>query len=160
MHTQNIHWAESVKLYDSSKAKEMYCISMILPYKSLFNKSFTSCWIYVLPSCVGRILSLQNKDFRKNFTWDFPGGPVVKNPSSNERDVGFIHGWDTKIPPAEGQLRPSTLKPAHCNNWAHTLWSPRAARKDPACCNRDPVCRKDTIEPPTAAPRPNLYSSE
>ena len=160
MHTQNIHWAESVKLYDSSKAKERYCISMILPYKSLFNKSFTSCWIYALLSCFGRILSLQNNDFKKNFTWDFSGGPVVKNPSSNERDVGSIHGWGTKIPHAEGQLRPSTLKPAHWNNWAHTLWSPRAARKDPAYCNRDPVCHKDPTEPPSAAPCPNLYSLE
>ena len=30
---------------------------------------------------------------------DFPGGPVVKNLSSNAGDVGLIPGWKTKIPP-------------------------------------------------------------
>ena len=37
--------------------------------------------------------------------WDFPGGPVVKNLSSNAGDVGLILGWGTKIPNALGQLR-------------------------------------------------------
>ena len=32
---------------------------------------------------------------------DFPGGPVVKNPPSNARDVGLIPGWGTKIPHAK-----------------------------------------------------------
>ena len=30
--------------------------------------------------------------------WDFPGGPMVKNPPSNEGDVGSIPGWETKTP--------------------------------------------------------------
>ena len=30
--------------------------------------------------------------------WDFPGGPVVKNLSSNAGDVGLILGWGGKIP--------------------------------------------------------------
>ena len=29
--------------------------------------------------------------------WDFPGGPVVKNPPSNAGGVGSITGWGTKI---------------------------------------------------------------
>ena len=29
---------------------------------------------------------------------DFPGGPVVKNPSSNAGDVHLIQGQETKIP--------------------------------------------------------------
>jgi len=37
--------------------------------------------------------------------WDFPGGPVVKNLSSNAGDVGLTPGWGTKIPNALGQLR-------------------------------------------------------
>ena len=28
---------------------------------------------------------------------DFPGGPVVKNPSSSAGDVGLIPGWEIKI---------------------------------------------------------------
>ena len=35
---------------------------------------------------------------------DFPGGPVVKDLPSNERDVGSSPGWGTKIPHAAGQL--------------------------------------------------------
>ena len=31
---------------------------------------------------------------------DFPGGPVVKNPPSNARDVGLIPGRGTEIPQA------------------------------------------------------------
>ena len=35
---------------------------------------------------------------------DFPGGPVVKNLSSNAGDVSLIPGWGTKMPHALGQL--------------------------------------------------------
>ena len=35
---------------------------------------------------------------------DFPAGPVVENPISNEGDAGSISGWGTKIPHAMGQL--------------------------------------------------------
>ena len=47
--------------------------------------------------------------------WDFPSGLVVKNPSSNARDVGSIPGGATKIPHAAGQLSLSTAttEPAH-----------------------------------------------
>ena len=48
--------------------------------------------------------------------WDFPGGPVVKNPLSNAGDMASIPGQGTKIlpgqgtkiPHAEGQLSLST----------------------------------------------------
>ena len=36
--------------------------------------------------------------------WDFPGGPVVKNPPYNAGDAGSIPGQGTKIPHAAGQL--------------------------------------------------------
>ena len=35
---------------------------------------------------------------------DFPGGPVIKNLSSNARVTGSIPGWRTKITHAVGQL--------------------------------------------------------
>ena len=35
---------------------------------------------------------------------DIPGGPVLKNPPSNARDVSSIPGLGTKIPYATGQL--------------------------------------------------------
>ena len=43
-----------------------------------------------------------------NYTRDFPGGPVVKNPPANARDAGSIPGRGTKIPHAVGQLSPTT----------------------------------------------------
>ena len=55
---------------------------------------------------------------------DFPGGPVVKNPPSNARDVGSIPGRGTKIPHAAGQLSPctTTTEPACCKLQSpHTL---------------------------------------
>ena len=38
--------------------------------------------------------------------WDFPGGPVVKNLSSNARDTGSIPCRGPKVPHAAGQLGP------------------------------------------------------
>ena len=47
---------------------------------------------------------------------DFPGGPVIKNPSCNAGDVGSIPCWRTKIPHAEEQLSlcAATTEPACC----------------------------------------------
>ena len=49
--------------------------------------------------------------------WDFPGGPVVKNPPYNAGDAGLIPGQGTKIPHAVGQLSPrtATTELAHLN---------------------------------------------
>ena len=45
--------------------------------------------------------------FSTKHSWDFPGGPVVKNPPSNAGNARSIPGWGTKIPHAAGQLSPS-----------------------------------------------------
>ena len=49
----------------------------------------------------------------KNLIQDFPGGPVVKNPSSNGGDVGLVPGQGTKIPHASGQLSPRYATTEH-----------------------------------------------
>ena len=48
---------------------------------------------------------------------DFPGGPVVKNPSCNAGEAGSIPGRGTKIPRAVGQLSPraATTEPVRLN---------------------------------------------
>ena len=53
----------------------------------------------------------------------FPGGPVVKNPSFNARDIGWIPGQGTKTqtPQLEGLC---------------------SAAEYPVCRNKDPACRK------------------
>ena len=33
-------------------------------------------------------------------SWNFPGGPVVKNLPPNAGGIGSISGWETKIPHA------------------------------------------------------------
>ena len=49
---------------------------------------------------------------------DFPGGPVVKNPPSNARDMGLIPGQGTKIPYASEQLSPhTTTRESTCSNY-------------------------------------------
>ena len=70
--------------------------------------------------------------------WDFPGGPVVKNPPCNARDVGLIPSQGTKIPHTmELSLRASTAEPAgtpqleslRCNE------GPQQHSEDPTCHN-------------------------
>ena len=48
-------------------------------------------------------------------SWDFPGGPVFKNPTSNAGEVGLIPEWGTKISHVMGQPRPHALEPTHHN---------------------------------------------
>ena len=60
---------------------------------------------------------------------DFPGGSVVKNPPCEGEDSGLIPGQGTKIPHATEQLSlPATTTESVCH------------MKDPAGCNKDPVC--------------------
>ena len=40
--------------------------------------------------------------------WDFPGGPVVKNPPCSAWNMGSNPCWEAKIPYAAEQLSPST----------------------------------------------------
>ena len=67
--------------------------------------------------------------------WDFPGGPVVKNPPSNAGDEGLIPGPGTKIPHAAGQLSPctTTAEPMRSGARAPQLKSPCAATTEPVC---------------------------
>ena len=45
----------------------------------------------------------EEKGIKSNM-WDFPGGPVVKNPPSSAGAVGSIPGQGTKIPHVVKQL--------------------------------------------------------
>ena len=59
------------------------------------------------------LLAVNNKLSR-----DFPGGLVVRNLPSNDRDTGLIPPRRTKLPPASGQLSQRATarkKPMHCN---------------------------------------------
>ena len=57
----------------------------------------------------------KNQQSQKLVLWDFPGGPMVKNPPSNAVDVGSIPGQGTKIPQATGQLSLCALEPERRN---------------------------------------------
>ena len=73
------------------------------------------------PYIVRAIFNILKCDWKEIFftyklsSWDFPGGPLVKNPPSNAGDAGSIPGQGTKIPHARGQLSPRALEPAHHN---------------------------------------------
>ena len=102
----------------------------------------------------------------KNWWWDFPGGPLVKNLPSNAGEVGSIPGWGTKIPYAAGELslHTTTTEFAHLserarvpqttdskcsgphasqlereNLHATTREKPRAATKSPCATTKDPA---------------------
>ena len=73
---------------------------------------------------------VQNK-----LSWDFPGGPMVKNPPSNALDMGSIPG--TKIPHASGQLSPhATMKTQHSKQKTTSSHSPAALPSLCTCCYR------------------------
>ena len=77
----------------------------------------------------------QYADCLKNANWDFPGGPVVKNPPANAGDTGLIPapgrfhmpGWGWGVGGWRGQLIPSHnyracfLQPVGHNYWAHAM---------------------------------------
>ena len=52
---------------------------------------------------------------KENSCLVLPGGPVLKNQSSNAKDISSIPGWGTKIPHATGELSQpmTTNEPAH-----------------------------------------------
>ena len=45
----------------------------------------------------------------KAHSWDFPGGPVVKNPPCDAENTGSIPGQETNIPHASEQLSLSAI---------------------------------------------------
>ena len=45
-------------------------------------------------------MSLTLNQKLKGLSWDFPGGPVVKNLPSDAGDMGLVPGRATKIPHA------------------------------------------------------------
>ena len=57
----------------------------------------------------------ENPNVRQQMNgWDFPDGPVIKNPCSNSGDMGLIPGWGTKIPYTTGQVSPHTTTREAC----------------------------------------------
>ena len=71
-------------------------------------------------------------------SWDFPGGPVVKNWSCNAGDASSIPGWETRIPCAVGQLSPhaATREPACHNQGARVLPLLSPCTLEPVCHNQ------------------------
>ena len=71
------------------------------------------------------------KCIRNYQQWDFPGGPVVENPSCNAGDASLIPGWGTKIPHAMEQLSRAATREPVCRNYrAHVLWSSCATTRE------------------------------
>ena len=62
-------------------------------------------------------IQLIRMHLKKTQTWDFPGDPVVENPSCNSGDPCSIPGQETKIPHASEQLNlcTTTTEFSHCS---------------------------------------------
>ena len=118
-----------MKKKNQTKLKRSFKLKFFLPniYRNNWNRSWTLSKHTEIPIWILSAMGLShfgNYSF-KNSNWDFPGGPVVKNPPSNAGDVGSISGRATK--------------PVHHNYWAlkPQLESLHAAT---TCRNKDPVC--------------------
>ena len=63
---------------------------------------------------MGKDIKYQHLFKNQKLSWNFPRGPVVKNPPSNAGDEGSIPGWGTRVPHAVGQPSPraATTEPA------------------------------------------------
>ena len=101
----------------------------LINHKSLWHGS----------SSQGLLWEIQSK---RDIFQDFPGGPVVKNPSCDAGETGSTPGWGTKIPHAVGQPSPhATTREPVCHNYrAHVLWSLHATtREKPMHHNEEPA---------------------
>ena len=86
----------------------------------------------------------QPQRFKPFLSWDFPSGPVVKNPSCNAGDAGLIPDWGTKILHGLRQL-------SSCA----TARGPRHHNEDPMCLNQD-LMQPNKYENATLSIHPTL----
>ena len=63
----------------------LFCVAFVF----LENNNWQCLWC-----------NISKKALFKTEIWDWPDGPVVKNPPSNAGDTCLIPGWETKIPHA------------------------------------------------------------
>ena len=56
---------------------------------------------------------------RKNFPWDFPGGPAAETPSSQRRGLGFNPCSGSQIPHAAAQSSHTANKTLHAETKTH-----------------------------------------
>ena len=103
--------------YFKSFPSQSFLLKIFNPKKEVYNE---------------HLHTLHLDSSRLHTHWDFPGGPVVKNPPSNAGYVGSIPGQGTKIPYAAGQLSPRATprESVRRNYWAHVLWSPHATPRE------------------------------
>ena len=71
-----------------------------------------------------------NVEVKKIKTWDFPNGPMVKDPPGNAGDAGWTPGLGTKTPHATEQLSPCAPTTEAC-----AFRSPRTTTTEFVCCN-------------------------
>ena len=84
-------------------------------------------------------------EIKNDWGWDFPDGPVVKNPSGNAGDMGSIPGQRTKIPRAAEQLSLSATTTEHVS---HNYWACEPQLERFMFHNKDPVCHNQDLMQP------------
>ena len=66
-----------------------------------------TCQHFLVGGALSSLGSLHRLYVISNYSLDFPGGPVLKNPPASAGNTASAP-WSRKIPYAEGQLSPST----------------------------------------------------
>ena len=127
-------WAQQLRLVGSrAQSQQLWRTGLVAPWH--------------VGSCIGRRIlnhcatreALHS--FFKLLSRDFLGGPAVKNPPYNARDMGLIPGQGTKIPQAAGQLSPhaTTTELARLNQRACVLQTTESTRSNPHATTTEPM---------------------
>ena len=56
-------------------------------------------------------------EFLVSYSWNFPGGPVVKTSASNAGSAGLIPVWGAKIPHASWPKNQNMKQEQYCNKF-------------------------------------------
>ena len=102
---------------------------MVIEYLQYARKTLWQA--YALTQCHSPALTHVLNHRSKQYRWDFPDGPVIKNLAFNAADMGSVPCWGTKIEYATREAHTTTIEPAHSRAHAPHLGEPEHWNKDP-----------------------------
>ena len=102
---------------------------MVIEYLQYARKTLWQA--YALTQCHSPTLTHVLNHKSKQYRWNFPDGPVIKNLAFNAADMGSVPCWGTKIAYATREAHTTTIEPAHSRAHAPHLGEPEHCNKDP-----------------------------
>ena len=116
---------QTLKHFNSPPKQKEKEKKMVIEYLQYARKTLWQA--YALTHCHSPALTHVLNHKSKQYRWDFPDGPVVKNLASSAADTGSI----PKIAYATREARSTTTEPAHSRAHAPHLGEPEHCNKDP-----------------------------